>query len=592
MDSAHHDAVLRLHAVMTRINAGQDLDEVLQSIADGVTEVSEFEVAAINVLHPGGVFEVAALGGNDESIADMLHGRYPSSVVLDRIALGEQWGMFRFLPHTSSPDPPDGFRVLDFEPIDHPDAWNPLDELSVVLRSPTRKLIGIMYVDRPTDGLRPSPETLEIMEMFAVQAGIAINNAQQRERLREQVWLAGMVRSVIETTAGRADLDETLDNALSTLRIELAAMAVWLDMFPSDDPGQGSRRRGDEGVFTVSAALGSHGPDLARDSLHRAEALVIDRAVLADEHRLLTDAQRTRMQRAFEIDGVQSLVLAPLSLDDDVAGQLVLMRAHQQPWTDAEAAAVRDVGRELGWAIGRARSRRREVLADEQLARAASEQRELLESLAREVSVPLAVVDAHLNRSGLPPDHPARVGMETFWGLFDQVTSLVEFVRPEHVPVPALVDITALLRVQWSHARSMAAGRLVRLLPLDAHQGQLAWADPEQLEWLIRVLLEDLVLTSAPGSSVRISVATLPERVLISCQVSGDDDPDVPDGGSVQEDQRRWWRIGANLLLSRQGGKLTARSGPLGRRVVTMNLPAPPASSSQAPPQAEQDNGR
>ncbi|MEP6817676.1 MAG: GAF domain-containing protein [Marmoricola sp.] len=577
MDAARHDAVLRLHEVMTRINAGQNLDAVLQAIADGVTEVSGFEVAAINVLHPNGEFEVVALGGDDGSIADMLHGRYPSDVVLKRNELGEQWGMFRFVPHTLAiEDPPEGFRVLDFEPIDHPDAWDPLDELSVTLHSPTGKLIGIMYVDRPTDGLRPNPETIEIMEMFAVQAGFAINHAQQRERLSEQVWLAGMVRSVIETTAGRGDLDETLDNALSTLQIELSASAAWLDMFPSDDPGHGTRSRGDEGVFTVSAALGAHGPALARDSLHRAEAVVIDHADLVGGHRLFTPTQCTWLQRAFEIDGVQSLVLAPLSLDDDVAGQLVLMRAHHQPWTDAEGAAVRDVGRELGWAIGRARSRRREALASEALDRTAREQRELLASLAEEVSVPLAAVDAHLTGSGLPPDHPARIGMETFWGLFDQVSSLIAFERPEHVPVPELVDMTAMLQVQWSHAESMAADREVRLLPLDAEPGQHAWADSEQLEWLTRVLLEDVVLTSAPRSSVRISVATLHERVLISCQVSGLDATAAPAPAATQEHLPRWWRAGANLLLSRQNGTLTSRSGPLGRRVVSMSLPVPP----------------
>ncbi|MDQ6642267.1 MAG: hypothetical protein M3Y66_07230, partial [Actinomycetota bacterium] len=353
MVSVRHDALLRLHEVMTRINAGQDLDEVLQAIADGVTEVSGFEVAAINVLRPNGEFEVAALGGNDESIADMLHGRFPRDLVLKRNELGEVWGMFRFLPHTltGEEEPPPGFRVLDFEPIEHPDAWHPLDELSVTLHSPAGKLIGIMYVDRPSDGLRPSPEVIGVMELFAVQAGFAINHAQQRERLGEQVWLAGMVRSVIETMAAPArrssDLDRVLGDALSTLRIELNSAAAWLHMFPTDDPDGGDRSRGNEGVFTVTAALESHGAAMARESLRRGEALMVDRAELTHGHRLFTAAERSWLLRAFELDGVQSLVLAPLALDDDVAGQLVVMRSHEQAWTDAEAAAVREVGREL-----------------------------------------------------------------------------------------------------------------------------------------------------------------------------------------------------------------------------------------------------
>jgi GAF domain-containing protein len=587
MFSVRHDALVRLHEVMTRINAGQDLDEVLQAIADGVTEVSGFEVAAINVLRANGEFEVAALGGNDESIADMLHGRFPSEVVLERNERGEAWGMFRFLPHTVTGDeePPAGFRVLDFEPIDHPDAWHPLDELSVALRSPTGQLIGIMYVDRPGDGLRPSPETIEIMELFAVQAGFAINHAQQRERLGEQVWLAGMVRSVIETTAAPArrasDLDRVLGDALTTLRVELNSVAAWLHIFPTEDPHVDTPSWGGEGVFTVSAALESHGPALARESQHRGGALVVDRAELAHGHRLFTPAQRTWLLRAFELDDVLSLVLVPFSLDDEVVGQLVLTRSHDQPWTDAEAAAVRDVGRELGWAIGRDRSRRREALATEAIARAREEQRELIEAIAEEVSPSLSAIDAYLIANGLPSEHPARAGMEKIWGLFNQVTTLAAFERPEHVPAPQEVDVTSLLQVQWTHTEAMATARGIRLLPLDARGSERAWADPDQLEWLMQVLLEDVIRTSPTGSSVRVSVVTRNDRLLVSCQISGHDDPGFPRPDDQDDNQPRWWQAGANVLLSKQGGQLSSRSGPLGRRVLSMSLPVPPATSAQ-----------
>lgn len=584
MVAVRQHALLRLHEVITRIHAGQDLDEVLQAIADGVTEVSGFEIAAINVLRANGEFEVAALGGNDDSIADMLHGRYPSDLVLRRSEMGEEWGMFRFLAHTVTGDEeaPPGFRVLDFEPIDHPDAWHPLDELSVTLRSPTGKLIGIMYVDRPSDGLRPSPDTIGVMELFAVQAGVAIDHAQQRERLGEQVWLSGMVRSVIDTMASpsrrSSDLDRVLADALSTLRIELNTVAAWLHMFPTETPDDTVRSRGNDGVFTVSAALESHGPLLAGESQRRGDALVVDRVELTQAHRLFNTAQRNWLLHAFDLDGVQSLVVAPLTLDDDLAGQLVLMRTHDQAWTDAERAAVRDVGRELGWAIGRDRSRRREASAAEAIARSGDERRELVEAIADEISPPLSAIDAFLTENGLAANHPARAGMEKIWGLFNQVTTLAAFERPEHVPTPQAVDVSRLLRVQWSHAEEMAANRKIRLLALDAHGGARAWADPDQLDWLVQVLLEDVIRTSPGGSSVRVSVVTRDDRLLVSCQISGRDDPDVAISEVEEDNQPRWWRAGANLLLATQGGRLTTRSGPLGRRVLSMSLPVPPST--------------
>lgn len=493
--------------------------------------------------------------------------------------------MFRFLPHTlTGEDAPEGFRVLDFERVDHPDAWDPLDELSVTFHSPSGRLLGIMYVDRPSDGLRPSSETIEMMELFVLQAGFAISHAQHRERLSEQVWLSGMVRSVIETTAAPArrshDLERVLDSALSTLRVELSAVAASLQMFAADDQDDDdAQSRGAAGVFTVSAALETHGEILARDCLRSGEALVLDRGDLTNGHRLFTPAQRTWLLRAFEIDRVHSLVLAPLSLDADVAGQLVLMRSHDQPWTDAERAAVRDIGRELGWAIGRDRSRRRETAAAEALERLSHEQRELIGSLCEEVSMPLAAVDAYLTGSGLPADHPARVGMDAFWGTYQQVTTMIDFERPDRVPTPQEADVPTLLQVQWAHAQAMAEDRGIRLLPLDAAPRQHAWADPEQLEWLMQVLLEDVVRTATTGSSVRISVNTLNDRLLVSCQISGIDDPDEPMTEPADENQPRWWRTGANLLLAKQGGRLTSRSGPLGRRVLSMSLPMPPETA-------------
>jgi GAF domain-containing protein len=200
-----------------------------------------------------------------------------------------------------------------------------------------------MYFDQPHDRLRPGPETRELLEMYAVQAGIALNHAQQRERLREQMWLAGMVHSVIETTDGRFDLDQCLDSALSTLRIELGAVAAWLDIFPGDEPPVEGRCPSRSPVHKVMAAVGAHGPSLARDCLRRGEALVLDRVGLAEGHRLFTSAQATTLLGAMEAEGVQSLVLTPLPANEDVAGQLVLMRSSPHPWTPAERVAVRDM---------------------------------------------------------------------------------------------------------------------------------------------------------------------------------------------------------------------------------------------------------
>ena len=576
---AHREALVRLHELMTRINAGQDLDAVLQAIVDGVVEMTGFEVATINVLQPDGDFRLVAVAGGDEDLEALKGEHYPAHMLLSRLGLGEQWGLLRFVSHEiADTQSRGGSWVPTFEQIDHPDAWHPNDELAVPLHAPTGELLGIMYFDQPHDRLRPGPETRELLEMYAVQAGIALNHAQQRERLREQMWLAGMVHSVVETTDGRFDLDQCLDSALSTLRIELGAVAAWLDIFPGDEPPVEGRCPSRSPVHKVMAAVGAHGPSLARDCLRRGEALVLDRVGLAEGHRLFTSAQATTLLGAMEAEGVQSLVLTPLPANEDVAGQLVLMRGSPHPWTPAERVAVRDMGRELGWTIDRDRGRRREARAHDELVRAERDRHELLSALADEVVGPVATIDGHLHDSGLPEDHPAQVAMDAFWGVFDQVTRLVSFEDPRRTPRFGAVDVANLLLAQWPRLNELATEVGVRLLPLETDGRQMAWADSEELDWLLGLMLVDLVQAASPGASIRVSVGTPVDRLLISFQISPTDDPEP-----MRPDAPRWWRSGAHLVLAHQNGSLAERTGPGGRRAMSISLPVPPAVRRDAP---------
>jgi hypothetical protein len=333
----------------------------------------------------------------------------------------------------------------------------------------------------------------------------------------------------------------------------------------------------------VSAALGSYGATLATDAMERSEALVLDRRGLARDHRLLTPEQRAWLVRALDNDGIDSLVLAPLNNDQDLAGQLVLMRGNDRPWSEPETQIVREVARELGWAIGRDRSRARERMANEELDRSKRERREQLESIATEVQPLFAAVDGYLSSTDLPVTHPARLGMEKFWTLFERVGSLVGFEHPDRPPAPQSIDMHRLLQAQWSHLDRVAEEMSVQLLPLDARGGQYAWADAEQLEWLTQLLLEDVLHSAKRGSSVRVSVVTLNGRLVMSCQTSGlDEAPEFQRRASdrVPDNDVRWWRTGVDLVLARQDGRFSSRSGPLGRRVLSVSLPVPPPETA------------
>ena len=63
--------------------------------------------------------------------------------------------------------------------------WNPDDLLFVPLRLPDGQVVGIMSVDDPKDGRRPTRESLAPLELFVHQAAVAIENARLIRQVKE-----------------------------------------------------------------------------------------------------------------------------------------------------------------------------------------------------------------------------------------------------------------------------------------------------------------------------------------------------------------------------------------------------------------------
>ena len=63
--------------------------------------------------------------------------------------------------------------------------WNPDDLLFVPLRLPDGQVVGIMSMDDPKDGRRPTRESLAPLELFVHQAAVAIENAKLLQQVKE-----------------------------------------------------------------------------------------------------------------------------------------------------------------------------------------------------------------------------------------------------------------------------------------------------------------------------------------------------------------------------------------------------------------------
>ncbi len=88
--------------------------------------------------------------------------------------------------------PPDSEEVTTYtgvpskRSLDEMVDWHPQDMLYAPLRLPDRRIVGIISMDDPLDGRRPTRENLVPLELFLYQAAIALENAQLIDSLHSR----------------------------------------------------------------------------------------------------------------------------------------------------------------------------------------------------------------------------------------------------------------------------------------------------------------------------------------------------------------------------------------------------------------------
>ncbi|MCA9572042.1 MAG: hypothetical protein KC656_29590, partial [Myxococcales bacterium] len=166
--------------------------DALQLIAEGVTKVAGFGIAAISVARSDGKLEVMAVAGSDEARESLQGRRTPLDQLSRELEKADDWGMFRFVPHErldASAGEEWGW-VPDIEPIDDPDAWHPLDLLTAPLYDDSGVLRGTLAIDLPVDGRRPGEAQRAVLNTYAEQARQSVIVALEREELADQVRMA------------------------------------------------------------------------------------------------------------------------------------------------------------------------------------------------------------------------------------------------------------------------------------------------------------------------------------------------------------------------------------------------------------------
>jgi diguanylate cyclase (GGDEF)-like protein len=111
-------------------------------------------------------------------------------------------------------------------PSDDPDAWHPEDALFVVLRSGAGELLGILSVDEPVDGRRPSDEQLDLLVGMSQHAALALEHAQEAAAAERQRVAVDHLLRLTASLAERRTIDEMLDAVCVGIRDALGFQKV------------------------------------------------------------------------------------------------------------------------------------------------------------------------------------------------------------------------------------------------------------------------------------------------------------------------------------------------------------------------------
>ena len=219
--SSRSAALRELYRVISGIHAHRELAETVQAVTDVVVQAAGFGVAVVSVIAGDGGMQTIAVTGSEDARAELLGVHRPLSEYQDEFAVAEKWGSLRFVPHERAPAQGGSLGwVPDLAVSDGLNAWHPMDALFAPLRSSTGDLIGVLSVDVPDNGLRPAQSQCDLLEVLAVTAGIAIDNALLTERLRagEEVF-----RQAFDRSAG----------GMALVEVDGPALGRWLRVNPS-----------------------------------------------------------------------------------------------------------------------------------------------------------------------------------------------------------------------------------------------------------------------------------------------------------------------------------------------------------------------
>jgi diguanylate cyclase (GGDEF)-like protein len=219
------DALLEL----ARVSCGLPLDAVFGAVVEVIERLVGFTTVVVNVYRPAwDDYEVVLVHGPDDARQALLH-TVNSNEVWEKDILDPSHETFPgafFIPSGNNRAWSNfsSFHVPEIAELPDPDSWRAEDALFVVLHASDGRSLGILSLDVPTSGRRPTSGDLEMLVAVANHAALALENscvAAETERHRRTLTgLLGVSSRLASQTTPDGVLEQICANAVPDLGFE------------------------------------------------------------------------------------------------------------------------------------------------------------------------------------------------------------------------------------------------------------------------------------------------------------------------------------------------------------------------------------
>jgi diguanylate cyclase (GGDEF)-like protein len=242
MTADNRTTLARLGAMFERtasVRDERDLQAVLEDVCEAIRELLGYRTAVVNLYRPA--FDdmlVAAVVGSEDAVKALVGRASPADTWYPLLAERfERQGAY-FVPGDEFDWDALGAEsfVPDIEPSDHPDAWTAEDALFVPLHDAKGGLIGVISVDEPETGRRPSDAELDALVTIARHAALALRIAQETATTVRHQRTLERVLAVSARLAAAEETEEVLQAICDGIHEALGFDKVVIEL--ADGPGE------------------------------------------------------------------------------------------------------------------------------------------------------------------------------------------------------------------------------------------------------------------------------------------------------------------------------------------------------------------